>query len=349
MTGRVTLVIPCRDGAETIVPCLTSVMPMLQSGMLARVLVVDDGSTDGTADLARGFAGVEVLPGLGRGAGSARNIGWRVATTDLVWFIDADCVAEPDALDRLVAHLDAETARAGRDGSGKIAAVGGSYGNMRPGSLLARLIHEEIVARHAAMADEVEFLATFNVLYRREALAEVDGFDERYLKGQDAELAYRVRRNGWRLRFERGSIVRHFHLDRLAPYLRVQRKQGYWRVFLAANYPKRASGDGYAGVLDFAQPVLAVAMLAALPFAGTTPGLAAEIALGLALLACQAPMTLQLLRRTGDPAMLAYAPMASIRAFARGLGLTHGTLAISLQRLRDASRAGPGATTRTPA
>ncbi len=334
MNPRVTLVIPCRDGAATIGPCLASVAPMLQRGLLARILVVDDGSTDGTADVARGFAGVEVLPGLGRGAGSARNIGWRAASTELIWFIDADCVAEPDALERLVAHLDAEAAGAGP--GGKIAAVGGSYGNMRPGSLLARLIHEEIVARHAAMPEEVEFLATFNVLYRRDALVDVDGFDERYLKGQDAELAYRVRRNGWRLRFERASIVRHFHLDRLAPYLRVQRKQGYWRVFLAANYPQRAGGDGYAGLLDFAQPVLAVAMLAALPFAGTTPGLAAEIALGVALLACQAPMTLQLLRRTGDPAMVAYAPMASIRAFARGLGLAHGTVALSLQRLRDA-------------
>lgn len=328
--ARVTLVIPCRDGADTIGPCLDAVLAQ-RGGWLAGVIVVDDGSRDGTAEVAAARPGVTVVRGKGQGAGSARNIGWRMATTELVWFVDADCVAEPDALERLVRHLDAAGERVG--------AVGGTYGNMRPNALLSRLIHEEIVARHARMREEVEFLATFNVLYRRAALAEVGGFDERFKKGQDAELAYRVRAHGWRLRFERGSVVRHFHLDRLAPYLRVQRQQGYWRVWLAATHPQRAGGDGYAGVLDFAQPVLAVGMLALLPLAGTTPGLAAEIALAVALLGCQAPMTLELLRRTGDPRMLAYAPMASVRAFARGAGLAHGTLALLWERRRPTAAA----------
>ena len=335
-SGRVTLVIPCRDGAATIGPCLEALVPLLAGRHLAQILVVDDGSRDDTAEIARGFAGVEVLRGLGRGAGSARNLGWRAAQSELIWFVDADAVAAPDALDRLVAHLDAaDPGPAG--GDGRVAAVGGTYGNMRPDALLSRLIHEEIVARHGRMREEVEFLATFNVLYRRSALADVGGFDERFYKGQDAELAYRVRAAGWRLRFERRSVVRHFHLDALWPYLRVQRQQGYWRVWLAAAHPQRAGGDGYAGVLDFAQPVLAVVMLALLPFAGTTPGLAAELTLALALLACQAPMTLELLRRTGDAQMLMYAPMASIRAFARGVGLGHGTLALLRDRLKTAA------------
>ncbi len=331
MSGGVTLVIPCRDGEETIGPCLDALLEP-RSPALERIIVVDDGSRDGTAAVAAARAGVEVVRGKGQGAGSARNIGWRMADTEFVWFVDADCVAEPGALDRLLEHLAAMGPAAMGPDTFRVAAVGGTYGNMRPNALLSRLIHEEIVARHARMNEEVEFLATFNVLYRREALAAVGGFDERFKKGQDAELAYRVRRSGWRLRFERSSIVRHYHLDRLATYLRVQRQQGYWRVWLAATHPQRAGGDGYAGILDFAQPVLATAMLALLPFAGTTPGLAAELILAVALLSCQAPMTLELVRRTGDPTMLAYAPMASIRAFARGVGLAHGTVTLALDR-----------------
>ncbi len=336
MSAGVALVIPCRDGAETLGPCLEAVLPALRSGALQRLVVVDDGSRDATAAVARSF-GAEVLTGRGEGAGAARNLGWRHVDSELVWFIDADCVAEPDALPSLLEHLrEAEAA-----GGAAIAGVGGSYGNMRPEALLSRLIHEEIVARHAKMPEEVGFLATFNVLYRREALAAMGGFDPRFLKGQDAELAYRMRAAGWRLRFERRSRVRHYHLDRLLPYLRVQRKQGYWRVFLAAQHRQGAGGDGYASRLEALPPALALAMIGALPACATPIGPLVEAGLLAALMACHAPMAADLVRRTGDPSLWAYVPMASARAFVRGVGLAHGGLDLLGQRAaawRDAAK-----------
>ncbi len=196
----VSLVIPARNAARTVRRCLDSVVPMLQSGFLTEILCVDDGSVDATCEIASSYP-ITTLVGKGEGPGAARNLGWRAARGDLVWFIDSDCVAHSGSLAKLLAQFD----------SSRIAGVGGSYSNLYPESLVATLIHEEIVARHRRMESEVNFLATFNVVYRRSVLEEVRGFDESLKLAQDAELAYRIRDHGYRLRFESESVVAHHH------------------------------------------------------------------------------------------------------------------------------------------
>lgn len=89
------------------------------------------------------------------------------------------------------------------------------------------------------MPENVDFLATFDVLYQRAVLASLHGFDERYLKGQDAEFVFRVIEAGHALHFDQRSIVQHHHADRLSRYLAVQRQQGYWRVALHLEHRGR--------------------------------------------------------------------------------------------------------------
>ena len=318
----VTLVIPGRDCAETLRPCLSALAPLLDGPHLREIIFVDDGSVDGSGDIAREF-GVTVLRGPGRGAGHARNLGWRHAESELIWFVDSDCVTEPDALDLLMPFM----ARP------EVGAVGGSYGNMRPHKLLSCLIHEEIIERHLQMGAEVNFLATFNVIYRRHVLEEVGGFDPRFVKAQDAELAFRVRRAGYILGFERRSRVKHFHLDRLLPYMRVQRKQGYWRAWLYDAHPDRVSGDSYSSWVDHVQPPLGLAATVGVVLPALGPlGVAAEGAIIAALLASQAPMTSKLMRRTGQMRYAAFAPMSALRAAYRGVGFVHGVWDVAVHR-----------------
>jgi glycosyltransferase involved in cell wall biosynthesis len=184
---RVTLVIPGRNAARTLCPCLDAVAPLLEARELEEIIFVDDGSADDTAAVAAGYP-VRVVPGAGTGPGYARNLGWRAARTPLVWFIDSDCVAEPDALGLLLQQL----------ADPKAAGASGSYGNMRPDSLLACLIHEEIVERHRRMPGDVDYLASYNVLYRRDVLEHVGGFDEGNFNepgapgAEDIELLFRL-------------------------------------------------------------------------------------------------------------------------------------------------------------
>ncbi|MFQ5591202.1 MAG: glycosyltransferase [Phycisphaerae bacterium] len=308
---EVSLVIPARDCAATIGPCLSAVTPLLEASSLAEIIVVDDASTDRTAGIVADFP-VTCVAGRGEGPGAARNLGWRLARSPLVWFVDSDCVAEDNALALLLSHMK----------DPMVGAVGGSYGIMTRDSLLARLIHEEIIQRHLRMSHRVDFLASFNVLYRRAILEHLGGFDQRYLKGQDAELSWRVLRAGYQLAFEVNSRVRHYHPVALWDYLATQQQQGYWRVWMYMAHRSRARGDAYSSLIDHVQPPVALSALASLPLLLFTNARWVPMALIMLLAAAQVPMTLRLVKRKRQVAYVMYAGLSFVRVFWRAAGMT---------------------------
>lgn len=320
----VSLVIPGKNVERSIRQCLDAVCPLLRSGQLKEIIFVDDGSSDHSSDIARHYP-VHIMRGAGNGPAGARNLGWRAARSPWIWFIDADCVAEPDSL-RFLVDLAQEPS---------VAAVSGSYSNAVSHSMLACLIHEEIIQRHLAMPAEVDYLATFNVLYRRELLERVGGFDEYFRKpsAEDAELSYRISQCGMRLLFEMRSRVQHFHATNLWPYLKVQARHGYYRIWMYMRHPKYMRGDAYSSATDHVQPPLAMIALLLLPLAFVSE-LRWLLLIPLLFLAiAQIPMTRHLARRLG-PKYCLFAAMSYIRSFARGLGMTWGVLRFGVAFLR---------------
>ena len=309
--ASVSLVIPCRNAGATLRACLESAQPLLARGELTEIIVVNDGSTDDTAGIAAEFP-VRTIEGPCRGPGAARNAGWRQAQTDLVWFVDADCVIHNNALSRLMCFFEDDT----------VVGAGGSYGNMREDSLLACLIHEEIRVRHRRMSNKVDYLATFNVLYRHKALAAVGGFAEQYVAAEDAELAFRLLKNGGHLRFDVDSLVSHFHETKLRRYLRAQYRNAFYRIPLYFEHPEFASGDAYSGPADHLQPPLAMLLLVTLPLLFWSPWRWVPIILAGLLAATQIPMMFQLTRAMRQARYLAFSALGFIRAFARGFGMT---------------------------
>ncbi len=326
-TSRVTLIIPGRNAERTLPSCLDASTRMLGSDGLETVLFVDDGSTDRTAEIAGDYL-VDLVRLAGQGPAGARNAGLEMARTELVWFIDSDCVPEPDALRRLLPHIAIQ----------EVAGVGGSYENAEPDSLLACLIHEEIRERHLRMDADVDYLGSFNVLYRKELLERAGGFDESSYKAEDAELAFRLRAMGYRLRFEPDSLVAHHHPTRLGSYLKTQRSHGYWATRLYLSHPARAMGNSYSSLLDHVQPIFGLALLVSL-VSLPIPSLRflSPAILGV-LLALQLPMTVRLLRRTNDPRMVIYVPLAAVRAVVRGIGMAVALIAVPFQSRRTVGR-----------
>jgi glycosyltransferase involved in cell wall biosynthesis len=128
---RVSVVIPCLDEAETIAECVTSARAVLdEAGLAGEVIVVDNGSTDGSGDLARA-AGALVVEERRRGYGSAYLAGLAVAQGDYIVMVDADLTYDFREIPHFVQELE--------DGAQLV--VGDRMSNIAPGamSLVSRL------------------------------------------------------------------------------------------------------------------------------------------------------------------------------------------------------------------
>jgi glycosyltransferase involved in cell wall biosynthesis len=103
----VSVVIPCLNEAESIAECVTAAYLVLdRSGLIGEVIVVDNGSEDGSAELAR-QAGARVVMEPRRGYGSAYLAGFAAARCDYIVMIDADLTYDFEEIPRFVAELEA--------------------------------------------------------------------------------------------------------------------------------------------------------------------------------------------------------------------------------------------------
>lgn len=326
---KVSIIIPAYNAAATLDKCLCACEQ--QTLKPVEIIVVDDGSADDTARIAEQYP-VRYVHQENAGPAAARNRGAAEATGDIIAYTDSDCVPEANWLEDLVAGFSDDA----------VVAVGGTYGIVNPESFLARIIHEEILFRHARLEDEVDFLGSFNVAYRKDAFEAVGGFDKDYTmaSGEDNDLAYVLADQGGVLRFRPSAVVNHFHPIDIHKYLPTQCWHGFWRVKLYAKHPGRARGDRYAGPADlYAVPVAMILLLVCLlaPIAGLPTGtlfywiLGVEL-LALLLLGMHLPTTVRLVRRSGDWSMLAYLILACLRDWARGVGMLHGMLVFMIMK-----------------
>jgi glycosyltransferase involved in cell wall biosynthesis len=182
-------VIPVLNGAETIVACLDAVLTAARSWEApVSVVVMDNGSTDATVSLVRSQYPEQVLI-IEEPAGTVaalRNLGASHHQSDLLSFVDADCVVCSDYF--TIAWRALETS--GAD------AVGCSYALPPHPGWIERAWH---VLHQPSAAGPAEWLYAGNFVTRREAFARVGGFNESLITGEDPELGRRLRNAGARL------------------------------------------------------------------------------------------------------------------------------------------------------
>ena len=215
----VTVVVPAHDASPTLPACLRALAAQRLRRDQYAVVVVDDGSADGSAETAEAL-GAMVLRQPQQGAAAARNAGWRAAAARWVAFNDADCIPARTWLPTLLAAAErgAGGAQPALGAAGRI--VG--YRSTTPAARFVDLSGGLDAERHLAHPT-FPFAPTGNVLYRRDALAAVAGFDVRYRSYEACDLHRRLlRADGGRFVYEPRAVVMHQHRAGWRDYWRQQ-------------------------------------------------------------------------------------------------------------------------------
>jgi len=188
----VSVIIPTLNEEKYIQRCLKSLVNQV-SDLTFEILVVDGGSTDQTVQIAKKYAD-DVLIKPNAPVGAARNLGAKVAKGDILAFIDADTIANPQWLSSIDEAFRREPRAVGLTGPTL------PYDGRLSDSITYRLW--TIYLQRILLYLEMPHVIGFNCAYRRAPFLSAGGFDENSVMSEDIKLAHKIRRYG-KIKFEK--------------------------------------------------------------------------------------------------------------------------------------------------
>ena len=227
---NVSVVVCVYNGERTIDSCLASLEKLNYPNY--EVIVVNDGSTDETRQIAESYDTIRLVNQENQGLSAARNVGIQAATGEIIAFTDADCMADPDWLTYLVARFQ----------SSEFGAVGGPNFSPPDDSFVASCVAVSPGApTHVLLDDEAaEHIPGCNMAFRREALEAIKGFDPIFrAAGDDVDLCWRLQNKGYKIGFSPAAVVWHFRRNTVRDYLKQQRGYGKAEALLFFKHPCR--------------------------------------------------------------------------------------------------------------
>ncbi len=196
----VSVIIPVWNGQATIGKCLRAIEAQTYPAELTQVLVIDNGSTDDTTSIIRSFPGCMLLSETAPGSYAARNLGLRHASGDIIAFTDADCIPDPEWLERIVEAL-AQKPRAG--------VIAGRISTFTDGPMTDAAIFDSLFAfRQQTLASRNQCV-TANWASPAAVLKEVGPFDAELKSGGDWALAEEIAAAGYPVVYCEKAHVRH--------------------------------------------------------------------------------------------------------------------------------------------
>jgi glycosyltransferase involved in cell wall biosynthesis len=219
---RLSVAIPVLDEEELIGECLEALRQ--QSDPVDEIIVVDNGSTDGTVDIARAARGVTVVEEPRRGITYARNAGFAAATGDILARIDADTFVSPGwaaAIRRAFADDPELAGLAGPAGLTRLS---------RGDRVVGRTAYEAFRAVHERLIGEGPLMYGHNMALRRSAWERIRDLvttgDDRI--SEDVDIALALHHTNQRVEYEPGMLVtiaaeRTMHPGKLRRYSRADR------------------------------------------------------------------------------------------------------------------------------
>jgi len=231
---KVSVVVCAYNAADTLEDCLSSLERLNYPDY--EVVLVNDGSRDGTPEIARAYTSVrtiDVYPNAG--LSNARNVGAHAATGEIVAYCDADVRVDPEWLTYLVQPFLNDDV------------VGSGGPNVVPGDdpWVAQCVARAPGGPTHVLTDDrtAEHVPGCNMAFRRDALLSIGGFNPVFLRaGDDVDVCWRLQAKGWRIGFAPAALVWHHHRASVKAYWRQQIGYGEGELWLAPHHPDKFQG-----------------------------------------------------------------------------------------------------------
>jgi len=239
---KYSVVVPAYNAERTVGRCLEALAAQSIPQEDYEVLVIDDGSTDGTARVVESFSNKLTLRFEGQpnsGPAAARNRGARAAEGEIILFTDSDCVPTQNWIEEMVRPFE----------DPDVAGAKGAYRTEQK-ELTARFAQIEFEERFEILRklDSIDMVDTYSAAYRAEVFHGANGFDESFpvANNEDTDLSYRLVKAGHRLVFNESAVVYHLnHPNSLWRYARLKFWRGYWRMLVYRRFPNMMLQDTY--------------------------------------------------------------------------------------------------------
>jgi glycosyltransferase involved in cell wall biosynthesis len=305
----VSVIIPARNAGATVKKCLDSISSLRYDPL--QVIVVDDGSDDGTGALLKDYPAVTLLATEGKGPSYSRNLALREAKGEFVAFTDADCIVDSGWIQELLKGFTAE----------KVAGVGGAQKSPQDETFFGSLVQEFLLTfgfisdymQRGIRLAPTRHNPTCNTMYRRQILLELNGFLDGLWPGEDVELDYRIIKKGYSLMFNPAAVVFHYRPGSIERYRGMMFRYGNAQGFLVRRY----------GLFRLIHLVPAALLLFAVLFF-LNPNIGS-----LLFLAALAALLLKVLLQTRHP--LSMIRLLTITLFAWNLGFLYGAVRYRLK------------------
>lgn len=222
----VSVIIPTYNRRNTLEKTIDSLIPLSYPKEKYEIIVVDDGSTDGTYEYLKEKQkknpNLRVFRQGHKGCAAARNLGIKNAKGEIIFFTDDDCLVEKDWINEHLRHYNDK----------KVGGVGGILWPIKMNYIeeykIAIYLDEYTEYMEVTDPKSGKGLGTNNCSYRRGMFDIAGPFDEAFITGSDPEFSKRVMLKGYKIIKDPSIRVYHLKIEPLKSFLRAIFKRSEW-------------------------------------------------------------------------------------------------------------------------